>query len=270
MKNSDPLRPAPLICLLIAMGAYGCVAVPLEDGADAVSSGRRYRQVQLLDPGAKDLASLHFHIHAYDFETTRAVSEQCERLYSQIMTDSGLDTFRPQEPYRVVIYGTHEEFLRKTGLPHWSAGAADGTSLYSFAGEHLQWTLPHEVTHLIFAEYMGLYTHTHKWLNEGLAVYEEQQAVPLRASSQRDSAPIAFSAMVTMTPLSEQDRDVNAWYHQVGSVARFMIERSRGPGFHLFLRALRDGKNLDEAISIGYPAQWRSFSDLEQAWRRAH
>ncbi len=244
----------------------GCVDIAPGGYPGDTPVGTRPALEQRLDPGAKNLTSLHFEVHAYSYDKTREISDEAERLYSRIMTDTGLNSFRPRELYRIYIYGTREEFIRKTGLPEWSAGAARGTTLYSYEGPHLRWVLPHEMTHLIFSEYMGMYSFTHKWVNEGLAVYEEQQAAPFGAPSRYGDAPIPFAAMITMVPMTEKDRKVSAWYHQVGSVVRFMIERSRGPGFHIFLRALRDGKNLNEAVNTAYPAQWKTFEAVEQAW----
>ncbi len=246
----------------------GCVDIA-PGGHPEAADAMPYARVRGLDPGGKNLASLHFEVFAYDFETTRTISELCERRYNAIMTDTGLDAFRPRRLYRIMVYATREEFLRKTGLPPWSAGAAAGSSIYTYEGPHLEWVLPHEMTHLIFVEYMGTNAFSHKWLNEGLAVYEEQQAALMQAPSRYGSAPIPFSAMLTLVPLTEKDRKVSAWYHQVGSVVRFLIERSRGPGFHLFLRALRGGMSVDDALRAGYPGQWTRFSDVERAWGSA-
>jgi hypothetical protein len=259
------LRAAFLVLAVSAcLGA--CVDIGPEIPSEGAGAGLRPNEVQGLDPGAKSLTSLHFEVHAYTFETTRIVSDYSERIYNRVITDTGLDSFRPRQLYPIYIYASREEFHRKTGLPEWSAGAADGTAIYTFEGPHLKWVLPHELTHLVFAEYMGIQTHAHKWLNEGLAVYEEQEAAPGEAPSRIGGTQIPFHAMVTLTPLSEKDRQVSAWYHQVGSVVRFMIERSRGPGFQLFLRALRDGKTVDEAVSAAYPGQWRDLKDVERSW----
>ena len=61
---------------------------------------------------------------AYGSDRAKVVSDLAEECYARIMRDTGLYSFLPRGVYPIVVYADHAEFLRKTGLPPWSAGAA--------------------------------------------------------------------------------------------------------------------------------------------------
>lgn len=247
--------------------AAGCVSISEidEPGSD---SGVTRRVFPGLDPGAKELVSLHFKVSAYGSDDARIVSELSERLYSSLMNDTGLYSFLPREPYRVTLYGSRAEYLKKTGLPEWSGGVSVGNAIYTYASPRLSGVLAHEMTHLIFHEYLGRDDNRLRWVNEGLAVYEEIQALAASgiAVSPVPGRRVTFQEMVLLAPMDENGRDVSAWYQQVGSVVRYMIERGGRVGFGQFMRAIKDGQQPRDAVRTGFPAQWRSMDELENAW----
>lgn len=248
--------------------AVGCVALPPSPAGPGAAPGAPARlDFPGLDPGAKRLAGLRFEVHAYSSDRASAVSELAERLYERIMTDTGLYSFLPGRQYPLVVYGTREEYLAKTGLPPWSGGAAVGGAIYAYDGPHLPGVLAHEMTHLVFHEYMGRSRRDLLWLNEGLAVYEEQEAAPGEAPPRFSGVPIPFQEMVRIQPLSEQERSVSVWYQQAAAVVRYLIERGGHIGFSQLLRELRDGRSLDDALRTGFPGRFKGFADLEETWR---
>ncbi|MFA6029174.1 MAG: hypothetical protein WC969_04895 [Elusimicrobiota bacterium] len=252
---------------LLALGAAACVDLPQAGGAPAGSISRT--SFADLDPGAKTQISLHFEVRAYAVDRAAAVSELAERSYEGIMRDTGLMSFMPRGLYPVVIYGSKEEYLRKTGMPSWSGGAAAGNSIYTFEGPQLPAVLAHEMTHLVFNEYMGRDRTDLRWVNEGLAVYEERTLANL-SYPQLDGShpPLPFDRMSDVAPLSEGAFDAGAWYAQVTSVVRFMIERGGRIGFGQFLASLKDGRTMEDSVRVGFPGIWTSTGALEASWRR--
>ncbi|MFA6093882.1 MAG: hypothetical protein WCU88_10020 [Elusimicrobiota bacterium] len=250
----------------IGLGA-GCVPLP-EDGSSPERGGITRASFSPLDPGAKTAACLHFEVRAYSSASAEAVCSLAERSYERIMRDTSLYSFMQREPYPIVIYGSHEEYVRKTGMPQWSGGAAAGNSLFTYESPATAGVLAHEMTHLIFNEYMGRQTYSLRWINEGLAVFEEQQASGrLPAALPPGRAPLSFDRMADTAPLSESSFDASAWYAQASSVVRFMIERGGQIGFGQFLAALRDGRPVTEAVRAGFPGTWNSLAEVESAWR---
>jgi hypothetical protein len=256
------------IALSLALGA-GCVSLP--PGSVEEPSGRITRaSFADLDPGAKTVTSLHFEVRAYASGQGQAFSQLAESCYERIMRDTGLYSFMPRGLYPIVVYASREEYLRKTGMPDWSAGAASGNSIYLFEGPGAAPILAHEMTHLIFNEYMRRSAQESLWVNEGLAVYEEEQASP--GTSRRllpEQTPMPFTQMAAAVPLQREGIFADAWYRQASSVVRFLIEQGGRVGFGQFLSALRDGRTPDEAVRAGFPGQWSSMDSLEASWRKA-
>lgn len=252
------------IAALLCASSAACVPLPPESAPPGPSPAVSGAFADL-DPGAKREASLRFEVRAYGADRAREIAQAAERLYERIMADTGLYSFRSGALYPLIVYSGHEEFLRKTGLPAWSGGATVGSSIYSFEGPRLAPVLAHEMSHLLFHENMGARSE-HRWVNEGIAVYEEQEAAGDR--SRRSERPMPFDQMVSLAPLGENREGlVGDWYAQVGGVVRFMIERGGRVGFSQFLRALREGRTADEAVRQGFPGVWDGFAALEAAWK---
>ena len=253
----------------LLLAAAGCVPVPEyvreEPPATTLTTGV-YRE---LDPGAKEESGLHFKVKAYGSERAQKTLQLAEELYQGVMNDSGLYSFQPRGLYEIVVYGTADEFHKKTQFPEWAAGLTVGNAICSYEGAHLGPTLAHEMTHLIFHEYMAADRPELRWLNEGFAMYEESRAAG--RSSQLwppGREPFPFDQMAALVPASEREKEVSLWYRQVSDVVGFAIERGGRIGFGQWLQALRDRQSMDDAVRAGFPGVWASLKDLENAWLR--
>jgi len=228
-----------------------------------------------LEPGYKTYETAHFLVQAYTTETAVAQSVVCEQNYNRVMNDLGLYSFAPVKPYNVVVYRSVEEYIRQTGQPKWSGGMAYGNAILIYESEGAAAILAHEMTHLIFNEFMGLANSPDfKWVNEGMAVYEESRAsaVSKAAYSRRFTNmvapnPIPFSQLINLAPQGEeQTAAVERWYAEAGSVVGFMIKEGGTLGFSIFITRLKAGATADSAISEAFPGLWKNLRDLERAW----
>lgn len=227
-----------------------------------------------LEPGYKTYESAHFLIKAYSSETASATSVKCEADYNRIMNDAGLYSFAPARPYNVVVYRDQEEFAAKTGQPKWSGGVAYGNAILLYESDGAAAVLSHEMTHLIFNEFLGLAgAPALKWLNEGLAVYEETRgswqskaAYAQRLSAQVVPNPLPFSQMINLAPRGEQDAMVEKWYAQCGSVVEFLVKEGGTLGFSIFLSRIKDGATVDAAAAEAFTLVGKSLNDIEKAW----
>ena len=268
----------PLTIAVLAAALSGCVPYPegMALPEDATSSSIVTAPFMSLDPGASEQTSLHFKVRAYGADTARRTSEQAEACYQRIMVDTNLFSFMPSGLYQIVVFGSQDEYRRKTNQPSWSGGVSYGNAIYSFVGGQLNEIIAHEMTHLIFYEFMGRSDSVQRWVNEGLAVYEEAKAaggsnVPvdlfgglrplLRAQ------PLTMDQMIHLVPASEKEKTVSLWYAESESLVQFMIERGGRLGFSQFLQGLKDGRNFDQAIGSGFIGVWRNLSDLTQSWQ---
>ncbi len=274
------MKPARLLLAAALLSA----CIPYEGVLPDDGRGRSYTEIgQIfpeLDPGAQELQSLHFMVKAYGVSQTRTYADAAEAAYTRIMNDTGLYSFRPRTLYRIVIYGTQDEYRKKTGQPEWSGGVAVGNAIYTYVSPRLEGVLSHEMSHLIWFEYMGGANRSnpdHRWVNEGLAVYQEAKALGQGGQTELFSvlkgnlraSPLPMESMIRLVPATERAYEVSLWYAQAESLTRFMIERGGRIGFSQFLGALKDGKNFDSAVASGFPGQWTSLANLEETWKRS-
>jgi hypothetical protein len=229
-----------------------------------------------LDPGASELDSLHFSIRTYGAEQARRVAETAEESYNRVMVDTNLYSFRPRGLYRIVVYASADEFRKKTEQPSWSGGVTVGNAIYTFHGPHLPGVIAHEMTHLVFHEYLGRSDQALRWVNEGMAVYQESLALagpqgarnPFGALAERmRGQQISMEDMTRFVPLTEAEYEVSAWYAQAYSMVRFMLERGGRIGFSQFLAGVKEGRTVDEAMAAAFP--WRGQAVFYAEWQRS-
>ena len=269
----SPLLP---LCLCAASAFFSaCVDVQIDGTPASALSQPAESPFEGLDPGYKNHETAHFAVQAYSSDSAANYASLCEENYTRIMQDLGLYSFVPARPYNVVIYRDAEEFHRKTKQPDWSGGAAYGNALLLYEGKTLKATIGHEMTHLVFNEFMGLsQAESLRWLNEGAAVYEESRSNQTSAAFYSEGLrlgiapnPIPFSQMVNLVPQSESLRGVDRWYTQVGSVTGFMIKQGGSFSFSIFLSKLKDGAAMDKALAETYTGMWKTLADVEKSWK---
>ncbi|MDE2313153.1 MAG: hypothetical protein KGL04_03135 [Elusimicrobia bacterium] len=276
-------RAALLAAAALAAGA--CVPYPQGGpaGTDESAAGPAVTQASFapLDAGASQVDSLHFSVHAYGDQAANQISQAAETDYNNVMMDTNLYSFMPQSGlYQVYVYADQAEYIKKTGQPEWSGGVAYGNAIYTYMGPQLYPILAHEMTHVIFYDYMrypgGDINPQHRWVNEGLAVYEEEKAasggqgiVDLFPSVRPDMIqnPIPMDQMISLAPATEQAHTVSVWYCEAESLVQFMIEHGGRMGFSQFLAALKKGETLDQAVASGFPGTWSGLAPLYVAWK---
>lgn len=260
----------------------GCVPIPQEQRSQFPTDNQeppaQTSGFQGLDAGAAEVASLHFVVRAYGSDKARQLSELAEAVYSRIMTDTQLYTFQPPGLDNILLYANKDEYAKKTQQPDWSDGIMAGNTIYVHDGPQLGSELAHQMSHLVFYQYMASPRQDYRWLDEGLAIYQEiaqMTAEGLRSDwrTQWQNAfkarAVPFDQMIALVPATEHDRLNDLWHEEAGDVVRFMIERGGRNGFSQFLKSIRDGHNLDDAIRAGYGGTWNRFSDLESAWKQS-
>lgn len=269
-----------LALLLPAVLLAGCVAVPGAMDEDHLArpqaiTGEAFPD---LDSGFNEQQSLHFAVRAYGNGKAMQTADLAETAYQRIMVDTGLSSFQPLGGRcKIMIYANADEYRKKTGQPGWSNSVVVSGSIYSYEGGHLDRMLSHELTRLIFYDYMGHTNIDHRWVSEGLAIYEEDKAgqpasggvaSPMPAWPQ-GWQPLPMDSIIHMVPASDRDRTISAWHLQVESLVRFMIERGGRIGFGQFLGDLRQDAVFDKAVADAFSGTWRDLPDLYSAWVRA-
>ncbi len=228
-----------------------------------------------------ELKGEHFIIYYLgDEEFAKDVSRSSERYYSQIADDLGYarhsDFWQWDKRVKIYIHATQEEFLKETGRNNWSHGFADyiAKEIHSYAWNEgfLQSLLPHEITHLIFRDYVGFKGEVPLWLDEGVAQWEEPEKRKIVKEVMQSYLmndyvyPIQHLCELDIRNVTVEFA-VQLFYVQSISVIEFLVTRYGTDKFITFCRELRDGKSLEVALKFSYPTQIKDLSELEEQWK---
>jgi len=209
------------------------------------------------------------------------VLDSAERYYDRIAPDLGYsrtsEFWTWDKRVKLYIYPDHAAYVASSGHPVWSHGMADygkkEISSYAFNKSFLTAILPHELAHLIFRDFVGFKGEVPRWLDEGVAQWEEEGKRPairkaVKALAARNSLLSLASMMkLNVNASGNGDELVAKFYLQSASLVGFLIERHGSDDFAHFCRQLRDGKALEDALSSVYPLYFRTLGDFEAAWR---
>jgi hypothetical protein len=131
--------------------------------------------------------------------------------------------------------------------------------------------LPHELTHLVFRDFVGFTADVPLWLDEGVSQWQD-----VAARGKAHDTVLRLLARGQLIPLERLTRmtaaDLGGWrgparfYAQAVSVVGYLTEVHGTTRFTKFCRQLRDGKSLGEALRFTYPENLGNIGALESSW----
>ncbi len=225
--------------------------------------------------------SAHFIIrYRCDKQFARQIIKYSELYYDKIESDLGLNRYSNFWTWNnrcvIVIFADKSEYHLATNQPEWFAGSADYTNrtiyTYPSSATFMDSLLPHELTHIIFREYIKDNAGVPLWIDEGIAQYEEKYSDPQRhtllAKSVRNKTHIPFSEFSRINNvISNKDNIfVTLFYEQSKNIINFLITNYGQQRFGEFIRQLKAGKNVDSALKFSYPGIIENMNQLEIKW----
>jgi hypothetical protein len=233
------------------------------------------------EPAWQTLKAKHFVICSLDDAAFAGeVGRQAEQYYDEIAANLGYtrrDNFWLWDHrVRILIYRTRADFVAACQAPVWAAGKASyerrEIATYQQSGEKfLANLLPHELTHLMFKDFVGARTRVPRWVEEGVAQWQQtdrglhgdislsQMAAAGRLIPLRQLTEINVSA-------ATDEALARLYYAQAASVVGYLIRVHGQDRFARWCRLLRDGKTPAEALRQIYPATVPDVEALEAAW----
>jgi len=234
---------------------------------------------------------------------SKDVLRKAELYYERIAEDLGYQRtsgfWTWDNRVKVYLCPNHDEFVKFSNHPAWAGGAADydTRTIMSYFGskDFADTILPHEIAHLIFRDFVGFKGVIPLWLDEGVAQWTEetkrQKVKKLAQEMFLNNGLLTMNDMMkfpinditneesvyirpTRTRTGEDgvlfltgDNFIAAYYVEAVSLVGFLIEKFGKAEFTNFCRALRDGKNVEEALTTVYSTYIRSLADFEKQWR---
>lgn len=207
------------------------------------------------------------------------VSTVSEKYYNAIAEDLGfsrLNFWSWDDRAKIYIYDDVSDYQRQTGEPSWSQGrTVPGYKIiqsYFGAQEFLESTLPHEMSHIIFREFVGFNNPAVPlWLDEGVSSYQEKIKFAGTSEILRDAMEKkVFMDLLKLTgfkdyPLEYGSESVRLFYAESFSLIEYLMKKFGRDKFVTFCQDLRDKRSFEGALSSGY--NFADLKEMDQAWQ---
>jgi hypothetical protein len=224
----------------------------------------------------------HFLVYYENNESfAREVLRNSEMYYTRIAEDLGYPRYSNfwswENRAKIFIYASEKTFREATGEAEWSHGMASYSKkeIHTFQSgrNFLISILPHEITHLIFRDFVGFEGQVPLWMDEGVAQWEEpekrEMALLIARYLIKTDQDYPIQDLMTTDVRSLQDEaKVHAFYMQSVTLVDFLVKSYGGQRFTEFCRQLRDGKKFNDALSGAYTGRIENLYDLDQKWRK--
>ena len=108
-------------------------------------------------------------------------------------------------------------------------------------------------------------------MDEGVAQWEDKAirdgAVKIVKELIREDRIIPLSELMQIDIRKENNFELaRSFYAQAVSVVGYLVKQYGGQKFTLFCRQLRDGKDINQALSFTYTTSIHNIKELEKKW----
>ena len=225
----------------------------------------------------KEYKQTHFIIYYKDApkDFVKTVEDSAEKYYNEIARNLGFTRYKGwtwEERAKIYIYDDQETYI-SSGQAGWSHGAAspERKIIKTFPAAHgfFDSTLPHEIGHLVFREFIGYDTYVPRWFEEGVAMQQEkakrwgahkQVQKYLKDNSFRSLSKLGVGFLRRAT-----QEDVELFYTESASIVSYLIQEHGKHRFSQFCRKLKSGTPFEIALGQTY-SRFDSIEKLNEAW----
>lgn len=212
-----------------------------------------------------------------------ATLREAEHYYDTIARQIGYTRYSKfwtwDQRVKIVLYAQHQDYIKATGLPAWSRGGATkyhrqlkSRAIVSFQQEKdfMQNILPHEISHLILADFFGS-ADVPLWFNEGVAQLQETGKVSDARRLMKKMVDLGYHIPINKLVHADIRFQLNQgyvmiFYAQSVSVIDFLIRHYGNARFENLCRFMRDGLSFESALKKAYTSIFDSLPQLEEKW----
>jgi hypothetical protein len=264
-------------------------ATTSQPACDRSFSAQQLRELAKVEQEFSVESSEHFVVHARNSRLAKLVTKEAETALGRICSDLLAGTEYPHS-VEIYVYSDHDDYLaHATDAPEWSGGAftfqaRDGQTIRrisltqldkcgKFATIMLDRVLPHEMCHLVVAEYFGDAT-CPLFLNEGLAMLAEtgvdNERVALAGAALAGKEKIKLDQLFVK---GRQDMEAGGvkpevFYAESYSFLSYLHTRLTRKQFGAFVEHLKDGCTVADSLqrALFVPADDSFIPQLWSAW----
>lgn len=161
---------------------------------------------------------------------------------------------------KIYLYDDVEDYRKSSGLG-WAAGSVQtgskSISAYPSAQGFFDTTLPHEIGHIIFRDFVGMRAVVPLWFEEGIAMYQEDSGhwsaddAVRRLIDERQF--ISIADLMRLELGRDSDRElVRVFYAEAASLVGFLINKGEMYRFARLCRELKSGELFEPALKKSY------------------
>ena len=228
----------------------------------------------------KEHKGQHFIIYYKDAPESfiNSVESMGEHYYQEITENLGFTRYKNwswEDRAKIYIYQDDEDYINHSRQARWSHGAALARAktirTFPTAAGFFDSTLPHELGHIIFREFVGYKSFdVPNWIEEGVAMNQEKAkrfGADKKVRQALDKGTFIPLSQLSKTALySNSDKElVELFYAESASIVNFMINELGEYKFVNLCREFQDGHRFNDALHNAY-FRFRNTDDLNKTW----
>ena len=180
-----------------------------------------------------------------------------------------LDFWTWKKRCSIYLYTNREQYLSNKGTKDWAKGIVHVIKkeiiTYAKREQFLEYTLPHELGHIIFRETVGFDKKLPLWLDEGIAVLQENDRSKYLNTTKKIIGTSDFVSLYELSKIRDYETiPPVVLYSEAASLISFLLEEYGRDKFVSFCRAIRDKDDWLEALLKTY--KFDDLTKLEEAW----
>ena len=224
----------------------------------------------------QDQKSQHFIIYYQDAPAgvVDELVERAEDYYNGIVDNLGfrrMDFWSWDNRARIYLYKNADDFHNETQRANWAGAvvSVDSRAIKTFVGQKFFFdsVLPHEMTHIIFREFVGRKVLLPLWIDEGVACSQEKSS--LEARMRLAKKIVLENQYIKLEELSKIYKADNitpdTFYSESASLIIFLISQYGRESFLDFSRNLRDSADWKKSVLSAY--HFNGLEEMEQKWK---
>jgi len=225
--------------------------------------------------GWKEYKDAHFIIYSapgIPDKYIRDFSRKCEKYYQLITDRLGFSRFNFwlwEDRATIYVYTTREAYIEGTGRKNWSGAYVQVRekiiNTFYFEQNFFDVILPHELTHIVLREFVGLDAELPLWFDEGVACSNEKNSLPRYLLSAKDL--IEKNGYIAVRKLSAVEgntlQDAKTFYSLAAALVIFLLEEYGKTRFMNLCKEIRDGQEFWDAVTRIYDFETPEDMDIE-------